>query len=73
MGAEQRLRLMAAAAFDHQDRFIARGAARGGDKAPRVAQVFEIEQNGAGFAVARQKIEQIVNVGIQAIAQRDKP
>ena len=61
-----------AAAFDHQDRFIAGGTAGGGHKAPRIMNMFEIEQNGAGFAVAGQEIEHIVDINIRAAAECDK-
>ncbi len=34
--------------------------------------MFEIQQYRAGFTVARQVIQQLINVDIQAVTQRDK-
>jgi len=68
MRIQQATRAGAASAFNHQNGFIARGATRGGDKAPGVAQVFQIKQNGAGFTVASQIIEQFVDIDIQTVA-----
>ena len=69
---QQLLRRRTTPAFDHQDRLIARRATGRGDKATGVAKVFKIEQNSAGFTVASKEIEQVINVDIQAIAERDK-
>ena len=71
--AQQRLCFAAAPTLDHQDRFIARCAAGGGDKASRIAEVLQIEQDGAGLTVAGQEVEQVIDIGIQTVAQRDKP
>ena len=69
---QQFLRRRAAAAFDDQNGFITRGATGGGDKTPRIAEMLQIEQNGAGLAITGEKIEQVVDVDIKTIAQRNK-
>ena len=47
-------------------------AARGGDKAARVAEMLEVQQNGAILAIAGQKVQQVIDINIQAIAQGDE-
>ena len=69
---QQLLRRGTTAAFNHQDRLVSRGAARGGNKPARVAEMLKVEQNGAGFAVAGQKVQQVIDIYIQTITQRDK-
>ncbi len=49
-----------------------RSAARGGDKAARVAEMLEVQQNGAGLAVAGQKVQQVIDINIRAITQGDE-
>ncbi len=58
--------------FNHRDRFVSRSAARGGDKAARVAEMLEVQQNGAGLAVAGQKVQQVIDINIRAIARGDE-
>ena len=70
MGAEQRLRFTAATALNHQNRLVAGGTARGGNETACVTEVFKVEQNGAGFTVARQEVEQVVDIFFEEIAQR---
>ncbi len=69
---QQALRRRATAAFDHQNGFITRSATGGGDKAPGIAQVLQIEQDRAGFAVAGQEVEKLINVDIQTVTEGDK-
>ncbi len=69
MGMQQTLGRRAATAFDHQDRLIARRTSRSRYKATGVAKVFKIKQDRTGFAVSCEKIQQFINVDIQAIAQ----
>ena len=69
---QQLLRRGTTAAFNHQDRLVSRSAARGGDKPTRVAKMLEVKQNGAGLAVAGQKVQQVIDINVQAIAQRDE-
>ena len=69
MRMQQTLCRRAASAFDHQDRLITRSASRSRDKTTRVAEVLKIKQDRAGFAVTCQKIQQLINVDIQAVAQ----
>ncbi len=62
----------ATTAFDHQDRFIARGTTGRRNKASGIAQMLKIEQDGTGFGIACQKIQQLVDIDVQPIAQGDK-
>lgn len=34
--------------------------------------MLEVKQNGAGLAVAGQKVQQVIDINVQAIAQRDE-
>ena len=72
MRLQQMLSRRAAPAFDYQDRLIARRASRRRDKTTRVAEVLKIKQNRTGFTVARQKIQQLINVDIQTVAESNE-
>ena len=61
-----------APAFQHQDRLVARGCPRRGEKVAGVVQLVHIDQNGAGDAVAGELIQQLAEVDIAVIAKGDK-
>ena len=69
---QELLRSRTASAFNHQDWLITRCATGRRDKAAGITEVFEIEQNSAGFTVASEEVKQVINVNVQAIAQRNK-
>ena len=56
----------------HQHRLAARRRARGRHELARIAQVLQVEQDGAGGAVAGEVIEHVAEVDVGRVAQRDK-
>ena len=62
-----------AAGFDDDDRLDPRGGARRRHEFAGVLDRFDIEQDRAGLAVQREVIEQIGDIDVELIADRDDP
>ena len=62
-----------AAGFDDDDRLDARGGARRRHELAGVLDRFDIEQDGARLVVQREIIEQIGDIDVELVADRDDP
>ena len=71
MGGGRPRTLGVAAGLDHHHRLGARGRARGGHELARVADRFDVEQDRAGLRVLGEPVQQVAEIHVQRVAQRN--
>ena len=63
--------LRMAAGLDHDHRLDPRGGARRRHELARIVDRLDVEQNRAGRAIEREEIEQVAEIDIDLVAERD--